>query len=136
MVTQTSEIKYHMVRGAPTPVAPFSHATEADGWVFITGQLPIDPDNEQAELPHGIEAQTRLTFRNLVTVLSGLGLGLEHVVAARAFLTDFYVDYERFNVIYQSYFSLGSRPARTCIGVTGLARHARVEIDFIVKRPE
>ena len=136
MVTQTSEAKFHMVKGAPTPVAPFSHATEADGWVFVTGQLPIDPDNEYAELPSDIEAQTRLTFRNLIIVLSGLGLGLEHVVAVRAFLTDFYEDYERFNVVYQSYFSLDRRPARTCIGVTGLARHARVEIDFIAKRPE
>ena len=135
MSMEKSEIKFHMVRGAPTPVAPFSHATEDAGWVFITGQLPIDPENEAAELPPDIEAQTHLTFRNLNCVLAGIGLGLEHVIAARAFLTDFYEDYDRFNLIYQSYFPADRRPARTCIGVTGLARHARVEIDFIAKRP-
>lgn len=133
---QTSEVKFHMVKGAPNPVAPFSHATESDEWVFVTGQLPIDPDDESTALPVGIEAQTHLTFSNLITVLSGLGLGLEHVVTARAFLTNFYEDYEQFNSIYQSYFPIDKRPARTCIGVTGLARHALVEIDFIVKRPK
>lgn len=127
--------EYHMFAGAPAPVAPFSHACEADGWVFVTGQLPIDPGNESAPLPEGIEAQTHKTFANLLVVLEGLGLGLENVVSARAFLTDFYGDYERFNAIYASYFPAGKRPARTCIGTTGLARHALVEIDFVARRP-
>ncbi len=85
--------EYHMFAAAPASVAPFSHACEADGWVFITGQLPIDPGNEAAPLPEGIEAQTHKTFDNLLVVLEGLGLGLENVVSARAFLTDFYGDY-------------------------------------------
>ena len=127
--------EYHLFAGAPAPVAPFSHACEVDGWVFITGQLPIDPGNESAPLPEGIEAQTRKTFDNLLAVLQGLGLGLDHVVSARAFLTDFYGDYERFNAVYAGYFPEGKRPARTCIGTTGLARAALVEIDFIARRP-
>jgi len=126
---------FHMVAGAPSPVAPFSHACEIDGWVFVTGQLPIDPSDDAAPLPEGLEEQTRLTFANLLTVLRGAGLKLENVVCVRCFLTDFYEDYERFNAIYASYFPAGQRPARTCIGVTGLARHARVEIDFIARRP-
>lgn len=130
------EPKFHMVAGAPAPVAPFSHAVEVDEWIFVTGQLPIDPGNESADLPDGIEAQTRLTFSNLVTVLSGLGVGLEHVVSARAFLTNFYEDYERFNEIYEGYFPVDRRPARTCVGVNGLARRALVEIDFIVRKPD
>ena len=129
-----SEPKFHMVAGAPTPVAPFSHAVEMDGWIFVTGQLPIDPNNESGDLPDGIVAQTHLTFRNLVTVLSALGVGLEHVVSARAFLTNFYDDYEKFNEIYESYFPADRRPARTCVGVNGLARRALVEIDFIVRK--
>ncbi|PKM32692.1 MAG: hypothetical protein CVV08_11085 [Gammaproteobacteria bacterium HGW-Gammaproteobacteria-12] len=60
---------------------------------------------------------------------------LENVVSARAFLTDFHGDYERFNAVYASYFPKEKRPARTCIGTTGLARHALVEIDFIARRP-
>lgn len=126
---------FHMVAGAPAPVAPFSHACETDGWVFITGQLPIAPGNEAQPLPEGIAAQTKMTLDNLLIVLNGLGLGLKNVVCARAFLTHFQEDYAHFNAVYQSYFPDGVFPARTCIGVTGLARHARVEVDFIARRP-
>lgn len=126
---------FHFVAGAPTPVAPFSHASEIDGWVFVTGQLPIDPNNETGPLPEGVEAQTRLMFTNLITVLQGLGLGLEHVLVSRCFLTHFYEDYATFNRVYAEYFAADKRPARTCIGVTGLARAARVEVDFIARRP-
>ncbi len=122
-----------MMAGAPAPVAPFSHACEIDGWIFVTGQLPIVPADNS--IPEGLEEQTRLIFENLVTVLNDLGLGLEHVVCARCFLTHFYEDYESFNAIYASYFPEDKRPARTCIGVTGLARAARVELDFIARRP-
>jgi 2-iminobutanoate/2-iminopropanoate deaminase len=130
-----SEPLFHMVSGAPIPVAPFSHAVETDGWVFVTGQLPIDPDVDSMPLPEGIEAQTHKVFSNLKRVLSELGLGLEHVLCARVFLTDFYGDYEAMNEVYASYFSEDRRPARTCVGVTGLARAALVEIDFIARRP-
>lgn len=126
---------HHMFAGAPAPVAPFSHACEADGWIFITGQLPIDPGHESSPIPDGIEAQTRKTFDNLLVVLKGLNLSLSDVVSVRAFLTHFYDDYERFNALYAAYFADNKFPARTCIGVTGLARHARVEIDMIARRP-
>jgi len=125
---------FHMITGAPQPVAPFSHAVEMDGWVFVTGQLPIDPADFDAPLPEGIEAQTHKVFANLRQVLSGLELGLEHVLCARVFLTEFYRDYENMNRIYESYFPPTRRPARTCVGVTGLARAALVEIDFIARR--
>src|ERR1039458_7259529 len=125
---------FHMVAGAPTPVAPFSHAVEVDGWIFVTGQLPIDPVHERADLPPGIETQTRITFANLATVLNALDLGLEHVACARCYLTHFEEDYTRFNQVYAEFFPAARRPARTCIGVTALARGARVEIDFIARR--
>jgi 2-iminobutanoate/2-iminopropanoate deaminase len=48
---------FHMVSGAPLPVAPFSHACEIDGWIFVTGQLPLDPGGETAELPVDISSQ-------------------------------------------------------------------------------
>ena len=130
-----SDAIFHMVRGVPTPVAPYSHAVEADGWVFVTGQLPIAPDDEAAPLPNGIEAQTRLVFDNLKRVLEAAGCGLRDVVSARVFLTDFYRDYARMNAVYAGYFPEGRRPARTCVGVTGLARHALVEIDFVCRKP-
>jgi reactive intermediate/imine deaminase len=123
-----------MIVGAPEPVAPFSHATEVDGWVFVTGQMPTYPGNPEAAVPAGIEAQTCLVIDNLCRVLAGLGLTLRDVVRAGAYLTHFEEDYEVFNRLYQSYFEPGRLPARTCIGVTTLARGARVEIDFIARR--
>lgn len=126
---------FHMVAGAPTPVAPFSHAVEADGWVFVTGQMPTDPGADGAPLPAGIEAQTRRVMDNLRLVLDGLGLGLEHAVVARVFLTRFQEDYAAMNQVYRSYFPPERLPARTCVGVTGLARDALVEIDMIARRP-
>jgi 2-iminobutanoate/2-iminopropanoate deaminase len=119
-----------MVKGAPEPVAPFSHAVEVDGWVFVTGQLPFSGES----FPEGIEAQTHRVMENLKRVLAGCGLALENVVAARVFLTHFEEDYERMNAMYAGYFPPGKLPARTCVGVTALARGARVEIDFIARR--
>ena len=125
-----------MISGAPDPVAPFSHATEADGWVFVTGQMPFSGTANDSPYPEGIEAQTRQVMHNLVNVLTGCGLTLDNVAAVRIFLTHFYDDYEAMNAVYASYFPPGKRPARTCIGVTGLARHARVEIDMIARRAD
>ena len=127
---------FHMIAGAPDPVAPFSHAVEADGWVFVTGQMPFSGVSLDSAYPEGIEAQTRQVMENLKRVLAGCRLGLEHVVAARVFLTHFSEDYERMNAVYASYFATGKRPARTCIGVTALARGARVEIDLIARRAD
>ncbi len=126
---------FHHFDKAPTPVAPFSHAVECDGWVQLTGQMPTDPDDENRSLPKGIEAQTRRVMDNLVIVLRELGLGLEHVLSCRVFLTRFTRDYETMNAVYRSYFPADRLPARTCVGVTGLARNALVEIDLTARRP-
>jgi reactive intermediate/imine deaminase len=130
-----SAARFMMIPGAPAPVGPFSHAVEVDGWVFLTGQMPTDPNDDGAPLPSGIEAQTRRVMDNLVLVLNGAGLGLEHVVATRAFLTHFERDYGTMNDVYRCYFPQDRLPARTCVGVTALARNALVEVDFIARRP-
>jgi reactive intermediate/imine deaminase len=124
-----------MIPGAPTPVAPFSHAVEVDGWVFVTGQMPTNPNDDRAPLPSGIEAQTRRVMDNLILVLKGAGCELEHVISARVFLTHFERDYAPMNDVYRSYFAPNRLPARTCVGVTALARGALVEIDFIARKP-
>jgi 2-iminobutanoate/2-iminopropanoate deaminase len=126
---------FHMIASGPRPVAPFSHATEIDGWVFVTGQMPTDPAAPDAPLPAGVEAQTRRVMENLKIVLGGVGLRLEHVMQARIYLTDFERDYGTMNEAYKSYFTPGRLPARTCIGVTALAVSALVEIDLVAKRP-
>ena len=133
--TRVSAPVFHMIAGAPTPVAPFSHAVEADGWVFLTGQMPTLPGDDAAPLPDGIEAQTRRVLDNLIIVLRGIGLGLQHIVAVRVFLTRFEDDYAPMNAVYSSYFPPDRLPARTCVGVTALARGALVEIDLVARRP-
>ncbi|WFS04487.1 RidA family protein [Rhizobium tumorigenes] len=127
-------MQFHMIAGGPKPVAPFSHAVEVDGTVYVTGQMPDTPETP-GQLPEGIEAQTRNVMANLLTVLSGLGLGLEHIAMARIYLTHFDDDYAAMNEVYRSYFPEGRLPARTCVGVTGLAYNARIEIDLVAKRP-
>jgi 2-iminobutanoate/2-iminopropanoate deaminase len=68
-------------------------------------------------------------------VLAGLGLDLSHVLSARAYLSEFERDYAQFNAVYAGYFTPGRLPARTCIGVTALARGALVEVDLLARRP-
>ena len=128
-----SEPLFHMVAAAPTPVAPFSHAVEVDGWVLVTGQMPTDPDDDTAPLPEGAAAQTRRVMDNLVIVLAGLGLGIEHVMQMRVYLTEFERDYAAMNETYASYFPPDRRPARTCVGVTAPAVGALVEIDLVAR---
>jgi len=125
---------YHLIPNAPKPVAPYSHAVEVDGWLFVTGQLATDPDDDSLPLPEGIEAQTRKMMDNLKRALAGVGVGFEHVVCVRVFLTDFERDYAVFNRLYAEYFESDRLPARTTVGVTQLARGAIVEVDLIARR--
>ena len=81
-------MKFHMIAGGPKPVAPFSHAVETDGFVFVTGQMPDTPDSP-GKLPATIEEQTRAVMANLRLVLAGLDLDFEQVVMARIYLTRF-----------------------------------------------
>ena len=129
-----SDTIFHNFQLAPTHVAPFSHAVESDGWIQLTGQMPTYPDDDTRPLPDGIKAQTRRVIDNLIIVLAGLGLGLEHVLSCRVYMTEFKRDYDAMNDIYKSYFQAEKLPARTCIGVTGLARNALIEIDMVAKR--
>ncbi|CAN5311914.1 RidA family protein [soil metagenome] len=127
-------MQFHMIAGGPKPVAPFSHAVETDGFVFVTGQMPDTPA-APGQLPDGIVAQTQAVMENLRRVLTGLGLGFEHVVMARIYLTRFKQDYAAMNETYRGYFAEGRLPARTCVGVTGLAYDALIEIDLVCRRP-
>jgi enamine deaminase RidA (YjgF/YER057c/UK114 family) len=106
---------------------------ETDGFVFVTGQMPDTPATPGL-LPDGIVAQTNAVMENLRTVLMGLGLGFEHIVMTRIYLTEFKRDYAAMNETYRSYFPPDRLPARTCVGVTGLAYDALVEIDLVCRR--
>ena len=127
---------FHNFDAATVKVAPFSHAVECDGWIQLTGQMPTDPNDDVKSLPDGIEVQTKRVMDNLIIVLGELGLDLSHVLSCRVYLTEFYRDYEIMNETYKSYFPVGRLPARTCVGVTGLAKQALVEIDMVARRPD
>ena len=98
--------------------------------------MPNEAGNESAPLPPDIEGQTRNVMKNLNAVLVSLNLGFENVVMARVYLTHFKDDYAAMNAVYETYWEPEKKPARTCIGVTGLALNARVEIDLVAKRPD
>ena len=127
----SSQAVFHVFEKGPHMVAPYSHAVEVDGWLFLTGQMPIRADGS---VPEGIENQTRTVFENLKAVLSNVGSDLRDVLSARVYLADFNAHYDRMNAVYRTFFDGGRYPARTCIGVTALARGCLVEIDFIARR--
>jgi len=128
-----SDLEFLMVPGAPAPppTAPYSHAVRAGDFLFVTGQMPNDPRTGQI-VPGGVAEQTHRVMQNLQIVLAGAGTSLDRVVFARVYLVNF-ADYAVMNGVYASYFAPGRLPGRTCVGVTGLALGALVEIDLVVK---
>lgn len=122
---------------APSPkTARYSHAVEAGGLLFVTGQLPVDPDNPGAQVPLTIGAQADLVFRNLILIADASGYSLSDTVFARIYLTHFYEDYEAFNEVFHRHFNDDTRqPGRTTVGVAKLGRNARVEIDLTLAKP-
>lgn len=127
-------ITRHHLPGFPPSTSPSTHATEVDGFVYLTGQFPRDLDAPDAPLPEGIEAQTGATLRNMARVLAALGLDWSNLIAMRVYLTDFARDYDRMNLAYAEAIPQHARPARTCVGVQALVRGALVEMDCIARR--
>jgi 2-iminobutanoate/2-iminopropanoate deaminase len=116
--------------GVPPAVAPFAHATAAGPTLYVTGQMPTDATGSL--FGQDVATQTDQVLRNLVRVTELCGGTVRDVVAVRAYLLD-WNDYDAFNAAYAPWF--GNRlPSRTCVGVTGLAVGARVEIDWVCWR--
>ena len=127
------DLEFLMAAGAPPPppTAAYSHAVRAGEWLFVTGQLGVDP-RTRALVPGGTVAQCRQVMQNLATVLRGAGTSLDRAVMTRIYLTDF-GDYAAVNAEYARHFAPGKLPARTTVGVTALALGGAVEIDLIVR---
>lgn len=115
--------------GVPTQVGPFCHATRWGGLLMLTGQMPTDPETG-ALVPGGLVPETRQVLRNLQAVVREAGAHWDDILMVRVYLTDF-DDFDAFNAEYRQWFPAGL-PARTCVGVTGLAVGACVEIDLVV----
>ena len=118
--------------GVPPSVAPFAHATVAGQTLYVTGQMPTDLDGKLVS--SDIAEQTDQVMRNLARVMKLVGGSLSDVVQVRAYLTD-WDEYETFNAAYQRWFP-ERLPSRTCVGVTGLAAGARVELDLVAWRTD
>jgi 2-iminobutanoate/2-iminopropanoate deaminase len=107
----------------PPPTAAYSHAVRAGDFLYVTGQLGVDPATNTLA-PGGAAEQTKQIMRNLEVVLRGAGTSIERAVMARIYLINFAVDYPAVNKVYASYFQEGAYPARTTVGVTNLALSA------------
>ena len=116
----------------PPPTAIYSHAVRSGDYLFVTGQLGVDPKTGTL-VPGGIAEQTKQVMTNLETVLRGAGTSFDRAAMVRIYLVNFSADYAVVNQIYGSYFKPGRFPARTTVGVTNLAMGALVEIDLIVR---
>ena len=125
-------IEHLIFDDGPKRVGPFSHAVKAGGFLFVTGQMPTLTNDPTKLIEGDIISQTHQVMKNLKHVLTAANTSLEDVVFVRIYLINFQ-DFDKMNAVYESYFTSDKLPARTCIGVTGLAVGASVEIDLIVK---
>ena len=125
-------IEHLVFHQGPKRVGPFSHAVKAGGFLFVTGQMPTLPNDSTKLIAGDISNQTHQVMKNLETVLAAANSSLENVVFVRIYLVNFQ-DFDAMNAVYKSYFLPDKLPARTCIGVTGLAIGASIEIDLIAQ---
>jgi 2-iminobutanoate/2-iminopropanoate deaminase len=114
-------------RAAPAAIGPYSQAVRTGDFVYTSGQIGLDPVS--GGLVEGIEAQTRQVMSNLRAVLAAAGAGFADVVKTTIFLVDM-ADFQTVNMIYAAEFT-ADPPARSTVQVTGLPRHALVEIEVV-----
>lgn len=113
---------------APEAIGPYSQAVRAGGFVFASGQIPIDPRTGEF-VAGGVAEQTEQVLRNLTAVLEAAGTRLDQVVKTTVFLADM-ADFGLMNEVYGRYFRENA-PARATVAAAGLPRNARVEIEAI-----
>ena len=116
---------------APKAVGPYSQAIEANGFVFASGQLPIDPATN-AFVKGGVKEQTRQSLTNAQSVLKAAGLDLSHVIKTTVFLSGM-ADFAAMNEVYAEFFN-EPYPARSAIAVKTLPKNALVEVECIAAR--
>lgn len=111
---------------APAAIGPYSQGMEVNGFVFSSGQIPVNP--ETGEIPEGIEAQARQSCKNVGEVMKAAGIGYENVIKTTCFLADM-ADFAAFNQVYEEFFV--SKPARSCVAVKELPKGVLCEVEAI-----
>lgn len=117
---------------APLPIGPYSQAVRAGDFLFISGQVGVDPET-RAIVDGGVEAQTKQTLQNVGAILGAAGLSFEKVVKVTVFLADM-KDFRKMNDVYGTYFKI-NHPARTTVQAQLPVTDAVVEIDAIAYSP-
>ncbi|MGA8270500.1 MAG: RidA family protein [Candidatus Sulfotelmatobacter sp.] len=115
-------------KDAPQAIGPYSQAIKANGFIFVSGQIPIDPATQQV-VPGDVAAQTERVLRNLSEILEAAGSGLGKAVRAGVFLKNM-SDFAAMNQVYGKYFS-SAPPARSTVEVARLPKDVLVEIDIV-----
>jgi reactive intermediate/imine deaminase len=115
---------------APAPVGPYNQAVLAGGWLYCSGQIPLDPETGAMVGDGDVGLETRQVLKNLSAVLEAAGASSAHVVRTTVFLADL-GDFQTVNDIYAEMFGAGTSPARACVQVAALPKGARVEIDCV-----
>ena len=116
---------------APQAIGPYSQAVEAGGFLFVSGQIPLEPTSGKM-VEGGIEVQTARVLDNLQAILTAAGASLADVVKTTVYLKDM-GDFARVNEVYARYFAKDC-PARVCVAVSDLPKGALVEIDVVAVR--
>lgn len=111
---------------APGAIGPYSQGYIVNGFVFTSGQIPVDPVS--GNIPAGIEAQTRQSCENVAAILAEVGSSMEKVIKTTCFLADM-ADFAAFNAVYAEYFT--GKPARSCVAVKTLPKNVLCEIEAI-----
>ncbi len=125
-------MKFINTDSAPKAVGPYSQAVEAGGFLFCSGQIPIDPKTGELKLFDGdVTAQTKLVLSNLKAVLAARGLMLANVVKTTVFLADM-GDFVKMNEVYAAEFG-SHKPARACVQAARLPKDVRVEIEAMAE---
>ena len=126
----STSLKAVITQEAPAPVGPYNQAVIAAGWLYCSGQIPLDPATGAMVGEGNVEAETRQVLRNLKAVLQEAGTDPSHVVRTTVFLVDL-GDFQAVNAIYAEMFGDGVSPARACVQVAALPKGSKVEIDCI-----
>ena len=123
-----SSSKAIITKTAPAPVGPYNQAVLANGWLYCSGQIPLDPSSGLMVGAGEVEAETRQVISNLKAVLTAAGATTAQVVRTTIYLVDLQ-DFNKVNAIYAETFTEGTSPARACVQVAALPKGARIEID-------
>ena len=114
-------------KNAPAAIGPYSQAKVANGFVFASGQIPLDPETGEV-VGTTIEEQAEQSIKNVGAILKEAGLGYENVIKTTCFLADM-ADFAAFNAVYDKYFT--GKPARSCVAVKQLPKDVLVEVEVI-----